>query len=430
MLARWRTLIEAIHAAPQQCVVVVTGGGASAIADLLVVPGGSRTVLEAAVPYSSAALTEWLGKRPEHFCSEETALAMAVVAYERGCRLAAAESRAAASNASVPEDPKRPARPPPAIVGLACTASLASDRPKKGDHRCHIAAQTLNATWSSSVVLEKGARDRPGEESVVGRLILRQLARLAAIHPLPAAGLRRSETIDEQQIVAAPLLVDLRQKRCAVVWSFPRQLAGGKRRPENADWPAKASGEAADGWGLSDGAGLETCGIVRPGGVLCGAFNPLHFGHQELRAAAERQLAGPVAYEMSLHNVDKPPLDYLTIERRRMQFTEQPLALTAAPTFAEKALALPGMTFVVGVDTAERIVAPRYYHDSEPAMHDALSQIRSQRCRFLVAGRKQGDRFITLGDISLPSGFADLFAEIPPQAFRADVSSTELRAKS
>ena len=65
----WRQLIERIHAASPPTVLVVTGGGASAISELLSVPGGSRTLLEAVVPYSEEALVEWLGKAPEHFCA-------------------------------------------------------------------------------------------------------------------------------------------------------------------------------------------------------------------------------------------------------------------------------------------------------------------------------------------------------------------------
>jgi hypothetical protein len=98
-----------------------------------------------------------------------------------------------------------------------------------------------------------------------------------------------------------------------------------------------------------------------------------------------------------------------------------------APTFAEKAAALPGMTFIVGVDTAERIMEPRYYGQSEAALRAALAAIRAHGCRFLVAGRKIGDRFRTLADLAVAADFADLFREIPAASFRADVSSTELR---
>lgn len=406
-LTEWRRLIESIHHAPLQCVLAMTGGGSSAIADLLVVPGGSRTVLEATVPYSATALAEYLGRPPEQYCSEETALAMAAVAYERGCRLADRRSaelaRSPDANAvatAIVETPES------TIVGIACTAALVSDRPKRGEHRCFVAWQSASTTVSASLVLEKGARDRAGEEGVVGGLILVQLARAAGIVDLPLLELRSGETVAEQRVDGAPLLVDLRRGRRNVVWSLP----GGELVEEL-------------GKGRTERAAKQQAAA----GVLCGAFNPLHFGHQELRAVAEKQLGRPVYYELSLRNVDKPPLDYLTIERRRAQFIEHPLALTSAPTFAEKAQALPGVVFVVGVDTAERIVQTRYYGDSERAVLESLARIRDQGCRFLVAGRVQEGRFRTLADVAIPGGFAGLFDQIPEASFRADVSSTELR---
>ena len=50
------SLIAQIHASPVMAVVIVTGGGAQALADLLAVPGASRTLLEALVPYSEKSL--------------------------------------------------------------------------------------------------------------------------------------------------------------------------------------------------------------------------------------------------------------------------------------------------------------------------------------------------------------------------------------
>ncbi len=44
-------LITQIHTTPTMAVLIVTGGGTQAIADLLAVPGASRTVLEALIPY-------------------------------------------------------------------------------------------------------------------------------------------------------------------------------------------------------------------------------------------------------------------------------------------------------------------------------------------------------------------------------------------
>lgn len=389
MLPEWRRLIEAIHSLPVKCVVVVTGGGSSAISDLLTVPGGSRTILEAIVPYTSAALTEWLGRTPEQFCSAETARAMATIACERAQRLSATDE----SN-SRGEDGLR-------FLGVGCTSSLVSDRPKKGPHRIHVAVETDEATHGVELVLEKGARDRSGEEQLAGQLLLMALARAAGVGECPPLELLPSESIEERYAAGNPLMVALRRGSISHVWSLP-------------DW------RLVDELPPSGGAGV-------PQGVLCGAFNPLHFGHEQLRRAAEAHLGQPVCFEISLRNVDKPPLDYLTIEERRQQFSNAPLVLTSAPTFAEKSTALPGMTFVVGVDTAERIIQSRYYGGGDEATRHALETVAANRCRFLVAGRKVGDRFMTLADLPVPAEFASLFEELPAREFRADVSSTELR---
>ena len=62
--------VARIHASGRRLVVAVTGGGSQAISTLLTVPGGSRSILAAEVPYSSSAIVEWLHARPEHFCNE------------------------------------------------------------------------------------------------------------------------------------------------------------------------------------------------------------------------------------------------------------------------------------------------------------------------------------------------------------------------
>jgi nicotinamide mononucleotide (NMN) deamidase PncC len=393
-------VIRRIHASGQAGVIVVTGGGATAISQLLAVPGGSRTLLEASVPYSSAALAAWLRRRPESYCSDETALAMAAVALERARTLAAAENTTTST----------PAVASSSLFGLSCTASLVSDRPKRGEHRAYVAAHTHRGTASFTLDLEKGARDRSAEESLVGELILHALAVTCGVQNPMALSLRPGEEVKVEQVPAEPWLVKLLEARRGVVWSLPEGTF--ESRLSSALWPEPTVLSAP----------------LPQRGVLCGSFNPLHAGHRQLRDVAAARLNGPVYYELSLRNVEKPPLDFLTLERRRRQFTEEPLALTSAPTFAEKAQALPGTTFVVGLDTAERIVDPRYYNGSTTERDLALAKIRGQGCRFLVAGRVEDDKtFRTLEQCPLPASANGLFQSIPESEFRVDLSSTELR---
>ncbi|MDH7569588.1 MAG: hypothetical protein QHJ73_08390, partial [Armatimonadota bacterium] len=140
------------------------------------------------------------------------------------------------------------------------------------------------------------------------------------------------------------------------------------------------------------------------------------------------QLGQPVAFELSLHNVDKPPLTEAETLRRARQFSPwATLLLTTRPTFREKARCFPGCTFVIGYDTAVRVVDPRYYAGEED-MRAALEEVRQHGCRFLVAGRALDGAYRTLADVPIPAPFRDLFAAIPESAFRVDISSTQLRA--
>ncbi len=85
---------------------------------------------------------------------------------------------------------------------------------------------------------------------------------------------------------------------------------------------------------------------------------------------------------------------------------------------------------MIGADTAERLVARKYYGDDEVLMHAALDEIANSGCRFLVAVRiDAAARVRGLGDIPVPRRHAGLFSEIPEQRFRSDTSSSEIRAR-
>jgi len=174
------SLIAQIHDAPVMAVIVVTGGGAQAIADLLAVPGASRTLLEALVPYSEKSLEEFLGSSPVQAVSVDTAAALAQAAYQRATTFR--------ENDAIP------------VIGLSCTAALVTDRPKKGDHRAHIGLCTARQTRVYSLTLQKGARDRQGEERLVSDLLLRTCAEGCGQEPEGSLSLLPDEqvTIEEQ----------------------------------------------------------------------------------------------------------------------------------------------------------------------------------------------------------------------------------------
>jgi hypothetical protein len=169
--AELTTVIAAIHATPARAVVAVTGGGASALAWLLAVPGASRTILEGMVPYAAASLEELAGPVSQA-ASTGTARAMASACLARARHLAGADREATVGE----------------LIGLGATAALASDRPKRGQHRAHVAVACAGGSpleWT--LVLDKGARDRGAEELVVARLIVDALAVASGAVPLGTA---------------------------------------------------------------------------------------------------------------------------------------------------------------------------------------------------------------------------------------------------
>jgi cytidylyltransferase-like protein len=377
--ATWQHLISALHASGRKAALAITGGGSGAVGELLRVPGGSRLLIEAQVPYDALALATFLGFAPAQACSADTAMAMARSVRARAARLVPAGTD---------------------LVGLGATAALVSDRPRKGEHRFHIAFANSAGIAHCTGVMAKGRRDRAAEEDLVSRAIVLWLARACGVAAPSPRSLLEADEHFAQDVVATVDAID--------------QLLAGELDRVTAQ---------------PDGQMILSA--PRPVVLLPGSFNPMHAGHVMLARVAEELRQQPLAFEISVTNVDKPPLAGETVRDRLAQFAwKSPVELTRAPTFLEKARVFPRTTFVIGADTAERLVAPKYYGDDEARMHVALEEIGSSGASFLVAVRiDAAGRLRALSDIPVPRRYTDLFTPIPEHRFRLDTSSSEIRAQ-
>ena len=378
--AAWQQLISALHASGRKAALAITGGGSGAVGELLRVPGGSRLLIEAQIPYDALALESFLGFAPAQACSSDTAIAMAQSARARAARLV---------TEGVTD-----------LVGLGATAALVSDRPRKGEHRFHIAFANSAGIAHCTCVMAKGRRDRAAEEDLVSRAIVLWLARACGVAaPSPRSLLDADEHYAETVVASADTIDQL--------------LAGELDRV------------------TVQPDGQMMLSAPQPLVLFPGSFNPMHEGHVLLARVAEELRQLPLAFEISVTNVDKPPLAGETVRHRLAQFAwKSPVELTRAPTFVEKSRLFPGTTFVVGMDTAERLFGPQYYGDDEVRMHDALEEIANSGGSFLVAVRiDAAGRVRALNDIPVPRRYADLFTEIPEHRFRLDTSSSEIRAR-
>ncbi len=376
--AQIRQLVQAIHDSPGRVMIVTAGAGTQALAWLLGVAGASRTLLEALIPYDETSFNDFLGRQPKKYVAMRTAGLLAGRALTRALQL-------------------HPGNEP--LIGVACTATIVTDRPKRGQHRAHIAVWTEQRIVRHLLQLHKGARDRDGEEELVSRVILNALAEA---YDLP------------HRLRVNMVEGDLYERQ-------PYELSVAAER--------LLAGQTTYFGIRDDGRPLKGQHASRV--LLSGAFNPLHDGHLALAEVAADMLDMPVTFELAALNADKSKLNSKQVLRRIVQFAgRHPVLVSRAPRFVGKARLFPGSTFVVGYDTAERVLQPRFYDDEQDKMLAALREIQNRGCCFLVAGRTddQGN-FHEAGQLAVPETFSGLFKAIPASRFRVDISSTELRQR-
>jgi hypothetical protein len=378
-----------------KAVMYVAGGGSEIFPILLARGGGSATLLSARIAYAPDDFRSALGCDPGKFVNVRAARGLAMAAFRHALTI-------------------RGDLEPDEVFGLGATSKLSRGHSEREgrSREIHAAIQTPTTTLVRSVTLS-GRGDRPWEERINALLLLNLIAAGKEVEgsvPLEHGG--RSvppgsviEQSADERDCGTPMLADLLDGRRPWV---TLDLAGGP-------------------------AGLD---LGPPRLLLPGSFRPLHEGHVAMAAAASRLAGVPCGYEISLFHPEKPPLDYIAIRSRLKGFEGQSarLYLTNAPTYVEKARLFPDCTFVVGHDTAQRIVAPRFYGGS--AARDAmLDELEALGARFLVFGRvDESGRFRDFTHEEFDKPASDFLARaatpVPGHVFRMDISSTEIRART
>jgi nicotinamide mononucleotide (NMN) deamidase PncC len=374
-----KTLVNKIHKTPIKAYIACSGGGSEIFPILLNEGGGSATLIGGFIPYNLNELKRFIGPVVEKAVSEETALKMAQEAYKR-----AFEDTGDFS-----------------VCGIGLTASL-QRVPEEREGRIHEVFAVLYSSFKTIKLHFTINLNRVG----------------------PAAYARQKE-----ESVCARSILDLLSDFCGVTEGAAKQVAIGAKLEKY---------EELNNW--ADIKVDEEYRFVKPMNsynykpmlVFPGSFNPPHLGHQEMINLAKEFIGKwPCYLEISIQNVDKGELTQEQIKERINTIKNSDVHLsdfmliTKAPTFVEKAKLFPGATFIIGYDTAVRILDPKYAGPVE----NVLKCFEDNKINFLLFPRTINGKFNE--DLSV---FPDRFLQLTDfvMGFRkyGHLASKDIRAKN
>jgi nicotinic acid mononucleotide adenylyltransferase len=351
-------LVKMIHNSPQKIVLAVTGGGTEAIGELLRHGKGSDTILEAIVPYSKEALIDFIGKEPIRYASPDTAKDIAMSAYRRALYLNA----------------KQESTSHEILIGIGVTSKLTNvENEREGrKHEIHFAYQSYYKTGTSSMYL-KSSTTREEQEHITSDFIIEKVGRICVPDKkieLVSLNDTLVEEIVDKEAEAERSVADLLLKTLENINSN-----------KNCE-PLKVD--------------MGICDVKRKV-ILSGSFNPCHKNHVEMARIAANKYKEKICFEISLANVDKPPIDFISLKDRVNSILEHRdeifmgnIYITNSPLFADKAILFPDSVFLIGADTLNRLFNDKYYRYGEDRK-SLLNHFQKYNVRFLVFQRKNSE---------------------------------------
>lgn len=380
--------------------VYATGAGAGLQKRLWDVPGCSSFLVGCEFPYDTRKTEKILGHKPESFVSKETSIELAMAAYMEAYN----------PNDNVDD-----------VIGIGLTASVASLKAHRGEHRVIVTAISNKKCITKSVVIQKGdASYRAADGEIadeLGELVLLEVLGLPAV---ASSNINSNLLESHTEEISNEDLINLIMKR-------PYVKADGSRglyeRPLLDRIYHKLDGTTEESKIPSHRV------IFNPG-----TFNPLHFGHVEAANAARNSRINDIGFDVDLiyttciNPLHKSQATAAELLQKISQMKGKNFLLTKDDgLFLDKARANPDAGFVLGADALLNMLNPKWYNDPSD-IDKMLEEIQNLNAEFYIIGRVVDGKFITLADIKKTYPIIDRycfqFSSVPG---RWDISSTELR---
>lgn len=336
------------------------GAGTEFIARLWQTPGSSQYLAGATLLQARQELEGFIGLQPDAgYCSQEVALHLATAAYQKAA--------VCTTNKQTP-------------IGIAVTASVATNRLPRGEQRAHVALIWNQGAYHTQLDLQKatGASERRKHDRQIADLLEKTL----------------SEALSEQLQPNA----DLAAIECLI--KNPLFLPNGKRNTDD-----------------------KTAALYFPGN-----FNPIHEGHLLACRQAEKIVGKRAVLTIEIQPPNKTKIALPDILNRialtRKSAPENSLLITRnEANYIDKARTRPGSQFIVGADAVTRFLSPGWGYE----VHEMLAELDLLKTAFFMLGRHSNDTLVTLDHIEIPDQYRPLFVALDGHV---NISSTLLRKQN
>lgn len=363
--------------------ILGASAGSGLMASLAGISGISAAFVEAHFPHAKEATCDYLGFTPDNFVCMETALEQAMRAYYRAYQ----------------PGNKR-------TLGIGTTAAIASGTAHRGDHRVWVAAFSEDHVSVYYAKLQKGVgdevrgRDGVACDLLIGEAILRAVGGEVDVQ-LPD-NVEGTEFYPKAKKVAVELLARrpyFRSDGSRLTWDKMKEDLGISQFSESL---------------LPRGA------IIFPG-----SFNPPHFGHLGIADTCTAKYNLPVVFAIDSNPPHKGELKQLEpwelIRRAKLLKGRNVLFTWNAPYFINKAQILPYCPMIIGVDSFQRMLEPRWGLTPE----ELNQAFRKYGIKIIVPDRiNDKGALVTINDFE-----NSLYLPCERLQVRFDVSSTEIRNK-
>jgi len=351
-----------LNHAPLRVAIAASGAGAGLQKTLWDVPGISAVLVEASFPYAMEATDQFLRFKPDRYCSACTAVEMAMECYYRAFQYNG-----------------------PRAIGVGLSASVASLKAHRGEHRVFAASFSDKGCRVYERVLEK-----TNEPATLARVLDGAVAdAMGLLALLEAVGAAMDNAPEATDYDGAALAHE-------AFWARPVFTKTGQRVTE-----AEAEVEA----------------------IFPGAFNPPHHGHFGMAHNFQGYTRISPTFHVTAETPHKPPLSVAEmLQRAKMLEGHHRMFTRNDPLYVDKAAKFPGRPILVGSDALERLLDPKW----GPTPEELGSTFEEHGTVFYVPEtRVVNGREVKLEDLTLPKGLRVI--RLPG---RWDVSSSELRATS